>query len=187
MDGNIANLDDLESYNSTSEVSSIWTNGRGFDYEKVELSNDVSKEGGKHSLKMQYKTKSDSPAYYFSPAISDDVVGRGVRFNLKADKPATVYFNIYLNISGNTYQYRATVNNVSTEWTEYVIGFDNFSIVGSTSSTKVNATNLIYISRLSFGMVYNGGSAAELSYVYMDNLKFDYSLEYDEFSSRVIA
>ena len=187
MDGNIANLDDLESYNSTSEVSSIWTNGRGFDYEKVELSNDVSKEGGKHSLKMQYKTKSDSPAYYFSPAISDDVVGRGVRFNLKADRPATVYFNIYLNISGNTYQYRATVNNVSTEWTEYVIGFDNFSIVGSTSSTKVNATNLIYISRLSFGMVYNGGSAAELSYVYMDNLKFDYSLEYDEFSSRVIA
>ena len=122
-----------------------------------------------------------------SPAIDEEVVGRGIRVHLKADLPATVYFNIYLNISGNTYQYRATINNVTNEWTEYVIGFDNFSIVGSTSSTKVNATNLIYIYRISFGMVYNGGSASELSYVYMDNLKFDYSLEYDDSSSRVIS
>ena len=187
MNGNIANLEDLETYNTSDEVAAIWTNGRGFDYENVELSNDVSKEGGKHSLKMQYKTKADSPAYYMSPAIDEEVVGRGIRVHLKADLPATVYFNIYLNISGNTYQYRATINNVTNEWTEYVIGFDNFSIVGSTSSTKVNATNLIYIYRISFGMVYNGGSASELSYVYMDNLKFDYSLEYDDSSSRVIS
>ena len=90
-------------------------------------------------------------------------------------------------MSGNTYQYRATINNVTTEWTEYVIGFENFTIIGSTSSTRVNATNLIYITRISFGMVYNHGTEKELSYVYMDNLKFDYSLEYDDLSTRVIA
>ena len=187
MEGDIANLEDAETYKNTDQAASVWTNGRGFDYEKVELSDNVSKEGGHNSLKMQYQTNSDSPAYYMAPAIDDTVKGRGIRVHLKADLPATVYFNIYLNMSGNTYQYRATINNVTTEWTEYVIGFENFTIIGSTSSTRVNATNLIYITRISFGMVYNHGTEKELSYVYMDNLKFDYSLEYDDLSTRVIA
>ena len=187
MDGDIALLDDAETYSSTKDAAAVWTNGRGFEYENVELSDDVSSEGGNHSLKLQYKTKSDSPAYFMAPALTDDVKGRGIKVNLKADLPATVYFNIYLTINSNTLQFRATINSVSNVWTEYVIGFDSFSIVSSSSGTKVNANNLIYISKISFGMVYNGGASAQLSYVYVDNLVFDYSLDYADLSTRVIG
>lgn len=185
MDGDIALVDDFESYKNTSEVVYSWNNGRDYDYQKMELSNDVSSEGGKNSLKLQFKTKNESPAYYISPAIASDVTAKGVRVSLKCDVGAVVYVNIYLIVSGNTIQYRATINPVATVWTEYVIGFNNFSEVNG-SSRALSSKDVIYMSRFSFGVVYYQGTDIELKNLYVDNIKFDKSVSYGTNTSRVI-
>ena len=185
--GDISIVEDFETYSNTTQMRAVWTDGRTYDYQQAELSNEVASNGGHHSIKMQYKTNDESPAYCMSPAIDDAVEGRGIKVSLKSEKPATVYVNLYLSISGNSFQYRATLTSVADVWTEYTIGFDNFTLVSGSTNTRLNNSNVTSVSRVTFGMVYYSGNVKELAYVYADNVLFDRTIEYDEMSRRTLA
>lgn len=185
MDGSIALVDDFEDYSSSYELEYNWMNGKDYDYQAKELSGVVSSEGGKNSMALQYKGNSDSPMYYIAPAYDPDVKGRGVKVSLYSEKAATVYVNLYVTIGSSTIQYRATLTGINTEWTEYTIGFNNFSVVSGSSRT-LTQNDVVNISRISFGMTYYKESDTNLHMLYVDNLMFDTSVAYGDMSKRVI-
>lgn len=183
MDGDIALVDDFEDYEDTEELEYNWNDGREYEYQHKELSNVVSSEGDSHSMAVQYKGNAESPAYYIAPAFASDVKGRALKVSLYSEKSMTIYVNIYLTIGTSNIQYRATISNSATNWTEYALGFNNFSVVSGTQRT-LTANDLVHITRISFGMAYYGDN--DLHQLYIDNLMFDYSLSYNTNTRRVI-
>ena len=184
MNGDTALIDNFEQYPSTSYLESNWHNGFDLDYQKAELSNKVSSEGGNHSMALQFKSRGSSPSYYISPAIDQNVLGRALRVSLCSDKSVTVYLNLYLTIGSSNFQYRATINSVGAKWTEYTIGLNNFAIV-SGFNRPLSAVDLIFITKISFGMI--GDDATENLYnLYVDNMMFIYDVLYSVNTTRVI-
>jgi hypothetical protein len=191
MDGNLAKFDDFESYSTSSEVLDVWANAKTYDYQQITLSNDVSSEGGNHSLALQFKSRNESPSYSMAPAVSKDVRARAVRFSAKCEVPATVFFNIYLKIGSSTQQYRATINAVANVWTEYTIGFSinnpaNFSVIEGTTTRALIASDMALIQKVTFGVVYTNETTATLHDLYIDNFEFDNSLAYSVRTERTI-
>ena len=187
MDGDKALIDDFEAYSTTDDLLVNWNNGRDYEYQLMALSNDVSSEGGNHSIDMQYRTNSDSISYYIAPGVASDVEGRGMRLSLKGDNNVTVYVNIYLTVGSTNLQYRATLTKVSSDWTEYCIGFSNFTRVDSTDTTRSLTTkDMPYVTRVSFGAVRSGDTQQTLSHFYADNIMFDSSLTYSTNTKRTI-
>ena len=187
MDGDKAKIDDFESYTDTAGLMDIWMNAKSFDYQKIELSNEVSSEGGNHSMALQYKSKNDSPSYAIAPAVSDGVVVKAVRFCLKSEVACTAYFNIYLNIGGTIQQYRVQIDSVPNTWTEYTIGFNHFTVVAGTSGRALLATDLQFTQRFTFGVTYNGDSEATLRNLYVDSFEFDASAKTTTYNTRTIG
>ena len=186
MDGDIASVDDFESYSSTADLAYNWMNGKSFAYQNVELSNDVSSEGGSHSMALQYKGNNESPMYYIAPAFAENVKGKAIRVHLYSEKAATVYINLYVNFGSNTYQYRATISGVESTWAEYTIGFNKFQLVSGSERT-LTQNDVIHISRISFGMTYFKDSTDfALHNLYVDNFEFDVSASYSAESKRII-
>ena len=190
MDGDIATVDDFEGYATDDDINDAWVNGESYPYQNIALSNNVSSEGGSKSMSLEFKSNSNSPKYYLAPAVDKDVKGRVVRFSLYCDKPATVYFNLYFEISGSTLQYRATLDTVNVnEWTEYTIGISNNNFVkqGDGNGVTLNANYVKYVSRISFGMVYYDGLYGTY-HLLVDNIHFDNTsgLSYDTNTRRVI-
>ena len=184
MKDNIANIDDFESYKSSEDVTDNWEDGFDLPYQLKELSDNVSSEGGKHSMALQYKSGASSPSYYIAPAIDPNVLGRAIRVSLQSDIALSVYVNLYITIGSASFQYRATINTVDSSWAEYVVGFNNFSIV-SGFARPLCALDLIHITRISFGMV--GGDGTDNLYkLYVDNFMFDYDQLYSVNTRRVI-
>ena len=194
MDGNLAKFDDFESYSNSDDVMNVWSYGKDFEYQLMELSNEVSSEGGNKSAKMQFKSHDNSPSYGMAPAVSKDVRSRAVRFHLKSDVPATIYFNIYLKIGSTTQQYRATIATAPQVWTEYEIGFSietvdgvkNFEVVSGVNTRSLLASDMPLIQKVTFGVVYSGDASAALYNFYVDNFEFDNSLSYSTRNVRTI-
>ena len=194
MDGNLAKFDDFESYSNSDDVMNVWSYGKDFEYQLMELSNEVSSEGGNKSAKMQFKSHDNSPSYGMAPAVSKDVRARAVRFHLKSDVPATIYFNIYLKIGSTTQQYRATIAAAPQVWTEYEIGFSietidgvkNFEVVSGVNTRSLLASDMPFIQKVTFGAVYSGDASATLYNFYVDNFEFDNSLSYSTRNVRTI-
>ena len=194
MDGNLAKFDDFESYSNSDDVMNVWSYGKDFEYQLMELSNEVSSEGGNKSAKMQFKSHDNSPSYGMAPAVSKDVRSRAVRFHLKSDVPATIYFNIYLKIGSTTQQYRATIATAPQVWTEYEIGFSietvdgvkNFEVVSGVNTRSLLASDMPLIQKVTFGAVYSGDASAALYNFYVDNFEFDNSLSYSTRNVRTI-
>ena len=185
MNGDLAVIDNFEGYADTSYLEDNWHDGFELDYQKKELSNVVSSEGGKHSMALQYKSGGSSPSYYISPAFDTGVLGRAVRVSLYSQYAITVYVNLYITIGSASFQYRATLSNINTKWTEYVIGLNNFTIV-SGFDRPLCALDLIYITKISFGMVGYVGTSGSLYNLYVDNFMFDYNQAYSVNTRRVI-
>ena len=183
MNGDISEFDDFENYSSTDNGLEYWTYGTAYDYQKFELSNDVSSQGGSHSAKLQYKSKSASVSYVFAPFVQKDVTAKAVIFDLKSEKAATVYFNVYLAIGSSVQQYRATITGVANVWTRYVIGFNQFSVVSGSAGRSFVSSDMQYIQKITFGVVYNNDSEATLYDLYVDNIKFDMSKKYTAYSA----
>ena len=194
MDGNLAKFDNFESYSNSDDVMNVWSYGKDFEYQLMELSNEVSSEGGDKSAKMQFKSHDNSPSYGMAPAVSKDVRSRAVRFHLKSDVPATIYFNIYLKIGSTTQQYRATIEAAPQVWTEYEIGFSietidgvkNFEVVSGVNTRSLLASDMPLIQKVTFGAVYSGDASATLYNFYVDNFEFDNSLSYSTRNVRTI-
>ena len=194
MDGNLAKFDDFESYNNSEDVMNVWAYGKDYDYQLMELSNEVSSEGGNKSAKMKFKSHDNSPSYAMAPAVNKDVRSRAVRFHLKSEVPATIYFNIYLKIGSTTQQYRATIAAAPQVWTEYEIGFSietvdgvkNFEVVSGVNTRSLLASDMPLIQKVTFGAVYSGDASATLYNFYVDNFEFDNSLSYSTRNVRTI-
>ena len=101
----------------------------------MELSDNVSSKNKTHSSSFTLFDKADSPSYVIYPTMAKDLAASGIRFSLRSDVAATFYFNIIVNISGNEVKFRATVNSVSSSWTEYTIGFANFTVASGPAGT----------------------------------------------------
>lgn len=170
-DPQICVIDDFEGY-SDGKLSDTWKYGRDYAYNELKIVED----GRGHCLSMKYKGNSDSVSYVIAPNFDETVTGKALRFKLKGDGKATVYVNIYFTYAGQDYQYRATLKNVSEEWKEYVLGFDNFSLVSGTGSVTLNKDKVKDINKITFGIVnysdYNN------SFIFLDDLKTDASVSY---------
>ena len=186
MNGDISEFENFESYTSTEGVEEYWAHGQPFDYQKYTLSNDVSSQGGNHSVALQYKSKSTSVSYVYAPFVNSDVTAKAVIFDLKSSKAATVYFNVYLAIGSSVQQYRATITGAPSVWTRYVIGFNHFEVVSGTTGRSFVSDDMKFIQKITFGIVYNNDSEATLYDLYVDNIKFDMSKKYTAWSADAI-
>lgn len=186
MDGDEAVVETFEDYRDNDDLYENWLDGRNYDYQKKELSDVVSKEGGNHSMAMQLKAGAESPAYYIAPVLAEGVKARGIRFSLYSEKAAQIFVNLYIRINTTDIQYRATIGAIETSWYEYAIGFDlsNFAVVSGTNRT-LSANDMMFVTRISFGMTYSDGTSS-LYNVYLDNLILDYSLDYMQNTKRAI-
>ena len=181
-------IDDFESYESASDLNFFWHNAFTHDYQKRELSDNVSVRGGEHSMKLQYKVQNASPSYRIAPYVIFDTskeTCKGFKVSIAAEKQATVYINFYVMVESSSVQFRATLTSVNLEWTEYVIGFDKLT---NESGGKLKMTSPFNVYGITFGMVYNGGTKDELSNIYVDNFYFDKSIDsYSVFDRNVIT
>ena len=188
---NTALIEDFEAYANTTAMAKVWKDGYHYDYQKMELSDNVSSEGGTHSGSFTLFDKADSPSYVIYPTMAKDLAASGIRFSLRSDVAATFYFNIIVNISGNEVKFRATVNSVSSSWTEYTIGFANFTVASGPAGTILKDEYLQDIKFISLGMTYKGSSEpnAELEerQILVDNIIFDNNLTGEENTKRVIG
>ena len=167
-----AEVENFEAYEVTRDMLDFWHNGKTFDYQQMELSDDVSSLGGNHSIKLKYITKKDSPSYFIAPALDSSIKTRTFRFDIKSEKTATVYLNFYANLGGTEAQYRATLSNVGNQWTRYILGFSNIHKLGD-NDTNFNLNNIPNITKITFGVTSYATETEEVSYIYVDNLVFD--------------
>ena len=174
-DPNIAIIDDFE-YDSNNTINKSWYNALSQDYGQISLSDDVSTKGNNHSMKINYVGNSASPKIVRDLTISSLVKGKALSVDLKGDDKATIYINIYLSSGANSYQYRYTLNNVASSWNNYLIGFNNFELVSSSSGMTLSSSNIIYVSKITFGVV-NYIDNLE-SNIYIDNLLFNANVGY---------
>lgn len=173
MDSNtkLAVVDDFELYENNNDMLDFWSDGRNYEYQNKELSDDVSSQGGHHSLKLQYMTRENSPSYYISPAMDPSVSCRCFKFDLKSEHTSTVYLNFYTTTSGQEAQYRLTLSNVGNEWTEYIVGFGNIKNL-SNDELSFNLNYIPFITRISFGVTSYATQTPTLSNIFIDNLIF---------------
>lgn len=166
---NICYIEDAENYSSDIDVFDRWSYGNDKDFNNISLSHDVSSNGGNNSLKLQYQYY-DSVSYVLSTSFKSTVKSNSICFDVKGDDKATLYFNITLK-SGAKFRYQT--NNVSRSWKHYEIGFTMFNIVEGSGS--LISTSVPTITKISIGLVKS--SDANLSYVYLDNIYMDNSLD----------
>ena len=159
-------------YESDAKLKEHWFGLNGLDFEKYELSDDVSSEGGTGSVKLDYKNSS-SPSYATYPTISSDVKAKALLVDIKGDGIATIYINFYVRSGTNLLQYRHTITNPDSSWNTYTIGFGevNFTKISS-GGGLLNESSMQSLQRLSFGIVKNS-DVDVVSSIYVDNIRFD--------------
>ena len=148
-----------------------WFGIRDYEYENITLSNDVTSEGGDHSMKLDYVKGKDSPAYAHYPCVGSDVECKAIQLDLKGDGVATIYVNLYLYANNNVlYQYRATLNTFSNSWQRVTLGLGTTVFVAQTSgAAALTRTSLRQLQKITFGCA--GGSGNTTSSIYVDNIK----------------
>ena len=143
---------------------------KGYAYESIGLSS-VTASGSGQSVEMQYKGNSESVAYGLSTVIDESVSANALKLLMKGDGKATVYVNIYMVYAGVSYKFRATLTSVSSEWTVYTIGFDNFVKIEGTGSIVLSRRMVKNITRITFGIVNSADT--EVSRIYLDKMVLD--------------
>lgn len=181
----VAMIDDMEDYQTNEDMEYFWNNGNTYDYQKMDVSDNVAANGGNRSLSLQYRINAASPSYYVAPTFDPDVKAKAFKISIASENQATVYVNIYTLVGTTTTQYRATISKVNAEWTEYIIGFNNLAIQ-SGGSVPLNSNFIPYISKVSIGVVYNDSSSSGESYIYIDNFGFDGTQNSYSINSRTV-
>ena len=172
----LAVVDDFEAYDSNEEMLDYWSDGRTYEYQHKELSDDVSSMGDNASLKLRFKTNSDSPSYGISPAFGSEIDARVFRFDVKSEIETTVFLNFYVTNGNTDVQYRAQIDGVNDEWTTYIIGFAHIKDINDPNST-FGKNDISIISKITFGMVATTSEEPEEAHIYVDNLAFDGNYE----------
>ena len=168
VDG-ITTIDTFE-YESNNQLLAHWMPLNGLEYEHIELSDEVSSQGGSHSMKLDYKGIT-SPSYATYPTFGNDVKAKALQFDFKGDGVATLYINLYVRSGTTLKQYRHTINSLSNVWNHYVIGLDKTLFAPLTSGdSALTIDSIRSIQRITFGIV---GTSSNVSSIYVDNIKAD--------------
>ena len=170
MDSNgVTKVDDFE-YESNAQLENHWFGLNKHDYEHLELSDEVSSEGGTHSMKLDYKG-ANSPSYATYPTVGSDVECNAISLDIYGDGVATVYINFYIRAGATLHQYRRTISKPASGWHRYTIGFSTSNFTALTSGASALGKNSMQsLQRLTFGIINN--SSNELSSIYVDNISF---------------
>lgn len=164
----VTTLDNFE-YQNGEGIDDYWTGLNKQDYEVFALSNDVSSQGGSHSMKLDYQGSS-SPSYANYPLMGNDVECKALQLDIKGDGKSRIFVNFYLRIDGNLKQYRATIETPAASWNRYVLGIDSTIFVPQNGGSALTKDSLVNLERFTFGIVAASGSARSSNYV--DNIKF---------------
>lgn len=174
-------IETMEDYTSTDDLFASWSYGSEKSYNSISISNDVSSQGGNQSIKMHYQG-ADSVSYVRNTVFANTVIAKGVCLDIKGDGKATVYLNLNWRSGTTLYKMRFTLENLSTSWTHYEIGFTNFKDVnGSNKSLSQNTAK--EIESISFGIVNKDYSGSD---IYVDNIRFLKNISYSANTSNVI-
>lgn len=180
-DSNLAVIDTMEDYVIDNDLFDVWTYGTTKDYSSLTLSDDVSSEGGEKSVKLRYKGN-DNASYARTTEFSTKVLARGFRFDIKGDGKVTI--NIILNWrSGeNLIKMKYSIKNIPTTWTRVEIGFENFSSTSGTGS-KIDESKAKEIEAIYFELYNSDNSEND---IYLDNLLFSKSIDFEAYSKKAI-
>lgn len=172
-DTNKITIDTIEEYSDDNSMFDNWSYGYSKDYNSLTLSSEVSSIGGTKSLKMHYKG-SDSVSYIRNTQFASSVTAKGFSIDIKGDDKATIYINLNWRVGTSLLKMRCTINNVSSSWNHYEIGFEQFKDVngGNKTITMNSAKN---IESISFGIVNNDYSASD---IYIDNIRLLKNISY---------
>lgn len=172
-DPDIVLIDDMESYASSEEIFNYWSYGLDWDYNELALAEEVSKEGGSHSIKMHYKG-SDSVSYVRTTQLSSKVKAKALSIDIRGDGKATIHLNLNWR-SGNTlYKMRYTIYNAKNRWVHYLIGFELFEDING-SKKVISSDKAKDIESISFGIVRKDLE----SDIYVDNMILLNNVEYN--------
>ena len=168
----IYNVDNFEKYNVDDDLFDYWSYGSEKDYNSITL----FKEENNQSIKMHYKGW-ESVSYVRATPMSQTAKAKALVLDIKGDGKATIYLNLNWRVGSTLLKMRYTLSYLSTEWTEYTIGFKYFTPVGSSSQKRLNEdeTNVRNIESISFGIVNGDYSASD---IYVDNIRFSYNVSF---------
>ena len=179
---NRVTIDTFETYAATSDIFDTWSYSIDRDYNDMSLSNEVSSQGETKSLKMHYKGY-ESVSYVKNTPFANSVTAKGFVIDIKGDDKATVYLNLNWRSGNTVYKMRYTINNASSSWCHYEIGFSNFKdINGSTKTITANTAKAI--ETISFGIVNNDYSASD---IYIDNMRLVKDIGYSAATVTIIG
>lgn len=173
-DNNKITIDAFEDYNDDNSIFDNWSYGYNKDYNGLSLSSDVSSIGGNQSLKMHYKG-SDSISYIRNTQFANSITAKGFTIDIKGDDKATIYINLNWRVGTSLLKMRCTLNNVSSNWVHYEIGFELFKDVNGGNKT-ITMSNAKSIESVSFGIVNNDYSASD---IYIDNIRLLKNISYN--------
>ena len=169
-------VETMEDYSATEQIFGYWSYGNDRTYNSMTLSNEVSSQGGNHSIKMHYKG-ADSVSYGRTTLFAKTVTARSVMLDIKGDGKATVYLNLNWRVSSSSLlKMRYTITNIPTSWTHYEIGFDFFKDINGSSKSLSN-NDAKNIESISFGIVNNSNSESD---IYVDNLRLYKNGDYED-------
>ena len=182
-DPNKVTVETMEDYDTTDEIFDYWSYGSDKSYNSITLDNEVSSQGGNHSIKMHYKG-SDSVSYARATQFARSVTAKGVCLDIKGDAKATVYLNLNWRVSSSSLlKMRLAINMMNNVWMHYELGFDLFKDVNG-SSNSIASADAKNIESISFGIVNTDGSESD---IYVDNIRLLKNIGYNTNTKKVIS
>ena len=158
----------IDNFDSDTDETVAWSGEKGYEYEFVTISDESAYGTGK-SLNMNYKG-STSVAYVRGMVVDPSVnFANGMRLIMKGDGVATVYLNVFFVYAGKQFKYRATITNVSDEWTAYFVPFGLFAKQEGEGDIVINKTQVPNVNKISIGIVNSTGAE---SAVLLDEIAF---------------
>ncbi len=160
----------VSNFDEDDAESLAWDTTSTAPYADVSLT-DATASGSGQALSMSYKTKMDAVSYFTNVKIDSSVDANGISFLMKGDQySAIAYVNLFINQNG-TYQCRVELNGISSDWTQYKIGFDAFTDANG-GSFHMEKEYVPYINKISVAVKSFGGNY-NVSSVLLDDLYLD--------------
>ena len=176
-------VETMEQYTANEEIFDYWSYGNEKDYNLVALSNDVSSQGGSHSIQMHYKG-ADSVSYARATQFAKSVTAKGVAIDIKGDSKATVYLNLNWRVSSSSVlKMRYALHMMNSVWMHYELGFELFADINGSQNVLASA-DAKNIESISFGIVNTDGTESD---IYVDNIRLLKNIDYDTNTKKVIS
>lgn len=164
-DANVTLIDDFDG-NGASEFGLMWQGDVA-----------LEKVADNQFMKLAYSTKNVSSAAELETLFDSACKGKAICFKAKGNGNESITINIDLTRAATTFTYSYTINNLSSDLSEYIIGFDNFTKIVGTGSTALSSKYVPNITKVS--LVVKNSVDEEASYVLIDDVSFNATYAYD--------